>query len=279
MKTGKGRPKARVLVADAGQVVLEAETGADGVLLHDWSTSRARPIAGCTYLVLDGADVAGSGLGVPGQGRAGAHARAPTSTPTGPPTGRASRSRSGAWSARSRAASTPTSPGRAYRLEVTDSRGRQIVARGVTLSEFGTFHETLPLDAAPRSGPTGSALYQPGKSDFAGAFEVQSYQLEPIDLAFDLKKTVFYRGETVEADVVARYQYGARWPAGRSRSRCPTAASLTRHDRRRRQVPRRVPDRGLRRGAGPATRRPAAPGQRRRPSPACCWPSAASPSA
>ena len=52
-------------------------------------------------------------------------------------------------------------------------------------------------------------VYQPGKSDFAGAFEVQSYQLEPIDLSFDLKKTVFYRGETVEADVVAKYQYGA----------------------------------------------------------------------
>ncbi len=52
-------------------------------------------------------------------------------------------------------------------------------------------------------------VYQPGKSDFAGSFEVQSYQLEPIDLSFDLKKTVFYRGETIEADLVARYQYGA----------------------------------------------------------------------
>ena len=52
-------------------------------------------------------------------------------------------------------------------------------------------------------------VYQPGKSDFTSGFEVQSYQLEPIDLSFDLKKTVFYRGETVKAEVVARYQYGA----------------------------------------------------------------------
>ena len=62
------------------------------------------------------------------------------------------------------------------------------------------------------SAPVGTyrvRVFQPGKSDFAGAFEVQSYQLEPIDLSFDLKKTVFYRGETIEADVVARYQYGA----------------------------------------------------------------------
>ncbi len=42
-------------------------------------------------------------------------------------------------------------------------------------------------------------VYQPGKSDFAGSFEVHSYQLEPIDLSFDLKKTVFYRGETIQA--------------------------------------------------------------------------------
>ncbi|MGD0039833.1 MAG: alpha-2-macroglobulin family protein, partial [Isosphaeraceae bacterium] len=48
-----------------------------------------------------------------------------------------------------------------------------------------------------------------GKSDFAGFFEVQSCQLEPIDLSFDLKQTVHYRGETVEADIVAKYQYGA----------------------------------------------------------------------
>ena len=87
----------------------------------------------------------------------------------------------------------------------------------MTLSEFGTFHETLPLDRGAPVGTYRVRVYQPGKSDFAGAFEVQSYQLEPIDLTFDLKKTVFYRGETIEADVVARYQYGApgRRPADR----------------------------------------------------------------
>ena len=92
---------------------------------------------------------------------------------------------------------------------MTDSRGRQIVARGVTLSDFGTFHETLPLDSGAPVGTYRLRVFQPGKSDFAGSFEVQSYQLEPIDLSFDLKKTVFYRGETIEADLVARYQYGA----------------------------------------------------------------------
>ncbi len=69
-----------------------------------------------------------------------------------------------------------------YRFEVTDSRGRQIVARTVTLSDFGTFHETLPLDRGAPVGTYRLRLYQPGKSDFAGSFEVQSYQLEPIEL-------------------------------------------------------------------------------------------------
>ncbi|HEX8201838.1 MAG TPA: alpha-2-macroglobulin family protein, partial [Isosphaeraceae bacterium] len=51
-------------------------------------------------------------------------------------------------------------------------------------------------------------LYQPGKSEFAGSFEVQAYQLEKVDLSIELPRTVYYRGEAIEADVVARYQYG-----------------------------------------------------------------------
>jgi alpha-2-macroglobulin len=51
-------------------------------------------------------------------------------------------------------------------------------------------------------------LYQPGKTEYAGGFEVQAYQLQKVDLVFDLPKTVYYRGEKIEADLVAKYQYG-----------------------------------------------------------------------
>src|SRR5262249_62413505 len=51
-------------------------------------------------------------------------------------------------------------------------------------------------------------VYQPGKSEFGGQFEVQSYKLEKVDLTFDLPKTVYFRGETVKGKAVARYQYG-----------------------------------------------------------------------
>src|SRR5262249_12431433 len=64
--TGRGRSGARVLVADNGQVVLEAVTGEDGVLLRNWDSPREANRR-LTYLVVDGPHVAGSGLGIPNQ--------------------------------------------------------------------------------------------------------------------------------------------------------------------------------------------------------------------
>ncbi|MDR3636348.1 MAG: MG2 domain-containing protein, partial [Isosphaeraceae bacterium] len=209
MKTGQGRAGARVLVADnaSGQVVLEAKTGKDGVLLQKWEKPRD-PNQALHYLVLDGPDVAGSGLGVPEKVAQGITPRAYiyTDRPAYRPgqqvalRGIVREVQDGQYA---------NVPKTVYRLEVTDARGRQIVARPVTLSEFGTFHETLPLDSGAPAGTYRVRVYQPSKSEFAGSFEVQSYQLEKIDLAFDLKKTVFFRGETVAADLVAKYQYGA----------------------------------------------------------------------
>jgi tetratricopeptide (TPR) repeat protein len=207
MKTGKGRARARVLVSDGGQVVLEAETGADGVLRHDWSPVREAK-ARLTYLILDGAHVAGSGLGVPDKVTQGLTPRAYIYTDR--PAYRPGQQVAVRGVIREVAGGQYANvPKAVYRFEVADSRGRQIVSRRVALSDFGTFHETLPLDHGAPVGTYRVRVFQPGKSDFAGSFEVQSYQLEMIDLFFDLKKTVFYRGETVEADVVAKYQYGA----------------------------------------------------------------------
>src|SRR5882757_6875582 len=144
MKTGKGRPRARVLVSDAGQVVLEAETGTDGVLLHDWTPPReASPRI--TFLVLDGKDVAGSGLGVPEKVSQGLTPRAYlyTDRPAYRP-GQEVALRGVVREAKEGQYSNPS--GESYRLEVYDSRGRLLIARPTKLSEFGTFHEALRLD-------------------------------------------------------------------------------------------------------------------------------------
>ncbi len=166
---------------------------------------------GLRLLVLDGPHVAGTALGVPGQVAQGLSPRAyiDTDRPAYRPGQQVSirgvvrEVREGQYSA---------TPGAVYRFEVTDSRGRLIASRPVTLSEFGTFHETVLLGSATPLGAYNVTVSQPGKSVFNGNFMVQAYQLEPIELEFHLAKTVIHRGETVEGDVEARYQYGA--PAG-----------------------------------------------------------------
>ena len=207
MKTGKGRPRTRVLVSDGRSVVLEAETGPDGVLLHNWSPPRDANHR-LSYLVLDGGHVAGSGLGVPGTVAQGLTARAYIYTDR--PAYRPGQQVAVRGVIREvQGGQYASAQGAGYRFEVADSRGRQLIARTVTLSEFGTFHQTLPLDRGAPEGTYTIRVYQPGKSEFSGMFNVQSYQLQPIDLSFDLKQTVYYRGDTVEADILAKYQYGA----------------------------------------------------------------------
>ena len=178
------------------------------MLLRDWTPPRAAN-GRLTYLLMDGPHVAGSGLGRARLGRLRdltARAYIYTDRPAYRPghtvaiRGVVREVALGQYSA---------VPKAVYRFEVADSRGRLIVARPVTLSEFGTFHETLALDSAAPVGTYRIHVFQPGKSDFTGSFEVHSYQLEPMSLAFDLKKTVFYRGETIQATLVAKYQYGA----------------------------------------------------------------------
>ncbi len=152
-------------------------------------------------------------------------------------------------------------PGAVYRFEVADSRGRLIVARPVTLSDFGTFHESLRSTRPRRWARIGS-----GSSSRARATSpAVSGPVVPARAdrpGFDLKKTVFYRGETVagRSGRPLPVRSARREPADRGQpSRRPDPP---RHDRRRRQVSLRVSHRGIRRGAGARAGRPAAAGQR-----------------
>ncbi len=206
MKTGKGRPGARVLVAQGEEVVLESKTGDDGVLLTDWPKPRDPGVA-LSYLVLDGDDVAGSGLGVPQAVAQGLTARAYlyTDRPAYRPgqevalRGVVREVKDGQYA---------HEPGATYKLEVIDARGRTIVARPITLSEFGTFHQAIALSDAAPVGTYRVRLFQPGGSEFAGAIEVQAYQLQKVDLEISVPRTVYFRGEKVEGKAIAKYQYG-----------------------------------------------------------------------
>ena len=258
MKTGQGRPGARVLVADGGQVVLEGVTGPDGTLLRDWKPPRGGD-GQLSYLVVDGRHVAGSGLGVPEQVAQGLSPRAYIYTDR--PAYRPGQKVSVRGVVREVVDGQYSSmPGAIYRFEVGDSRGRMIVARPVTLSPFGTFHESVQLDSAAPMGEYQVRVFQPGKSDFAGTFEVESYQLEPIDLAFDLKTTVYLPRRDDRRRSARPLPV---WSTCGKPADCRPAARRphpSRRDRRCRQVSFRVCHRWLRRGAsardhGPVTAR------------------------
>ncbi len=206
MKTGRGRAGARVLVSDGNTVLFEGKTGPDGVLLESWKTPLP-PGASLRYLILDGAQVAGSALGVPGQVAQGLSPRAYLYTDR--PAYRPGQTVSLKGVVREIVEGKyGFQKGSDYKLEVFDSRGRQFFARGVMLSEFGTFALDVPLDSSAPVGAYRVRLYQPGRSEFAGGFEVRAYQLQKISLELDLPRTVYFRGETVEGKAVARYQYG-----------------------------------------------------------------------
>ncbi len=220
MKTGKGRKGARVLIADGSGIILEKTTGDDGVLLAGLDKPSGLNPAGLPnmppqsqpadfhYLVLDGADASGSGLAAPGMVGQGLSARAylDTDRPAYRP-GQEVAIRGIIREAKDGQYENPA--GQNYKLEVHDARGRLLIAKGVALSPFGTFHQAVRLDPSAPVGAYRIRLFKPGGSDFSGNFQVQSYKLEKLGLDFDLPKTIYFRGETVQGAVVARYQYGS----------------------------------------------------------------------
>jgi uncharacterized protein YfaS (alpha-2-macroglobulin family) len=206
MKTGKGRAGARVLVSEGSQILLEGKTGEDGVLLKNWDKPRS-PKSALKYLVLDGPEAAGTGLEISERVAQGLTAR--TYLYTDRPAYRPGQTVQLRGVVREVVEGQYAAPAHArYQLEVTDSRGRRLIRRDVTLSEFGTFQLDLALDASAPVGDYRVRLFQPGKSDFTGGFAVQAYQLRKIDLAVQPARTVYFRGETVKAEVIARSQYG-----------------------------------------------------------------------
>ncbi len=207
MKTGKGREGARVLIAEGNQILVDAKTGPDGVLLQDWPQIRPERGGAFRTLILDGAHAAGTSLGNPGGVVQGLSPRAYlyTDRPAYRP-GQTVQLRGVVREVKDGQYHAPE--GEEYRLEVLDSRGRPFLAKPVSLSPFGTFDATVRLDPAAPLGAYRIRVFQPGKSEFNGEFNVQAYQLQKVELTIDLPRTVYYRGETIEGAVVAKYQYG-----------------------------------------------------------------------
>lgn len=207
MSTGRGRKGARMLVSDGKETIQEFSTGEDGVVIGNWPTSLA-PRANLAYLVLDGDEAAGSGLGLSDKVTQGISPRAYlySERPVYRPGQQVSlrgvvrEVSDGRYS---------VVPGSVYSLTVTDSQGRRILSRDLALSEFGTIRTTFSLVEAAPVGSYTIRLSQPHKNAYTGTFEVQAYALEKADLRIDLARSVVFRGETVQADLFAKHQYGS----------------------------------------------------------------------
>ena len=219
-----GRPGARL--RRRGRSSSRPKTGADGVAAAGLGQAARRRTPRSQYLVLDGDDVAGSGLGVPGQGRAGpVAARLPLHRPAGLSARPGGRSSAG-WSARSRTASTPTCPGRsigsrsptagAGSSSPAPSRSRTS-ARSTSASRSTT---------GRRSARTASGSTSRARATSRARSRSRRTSSRRSTWPSTCRRTVYYRGETIEGDVVARYQYGtplAGRPIARAAARRPHA--------------------------------------------------------
>jgi len=100
--------------------------------------------------------------------------------------------------------------GKAYRVDVYDSRNRLIHDAAVTLNDYGSFHTHFLLTAAASAGDYRILVHDvEDKENYQGAFAVHDYQLEPVRLAIDTPRAVYYRGEKIEGVIRASYYYGA----------------------------------------------------------------------
>lgn len=207
MKTGKGRPGARVVISAPNAPIFEAKTGPDGVLLHNWDKPRDPAAGPFRVMALDQAHVASTGLSIPGKVAQGLSARAFVFTDR--PAYRPGQDVELKGVVREVKDGQYASPaGTKFRVIVADAKGRAIFNQELALSPYGTFWSRFALDSTAPLGVYSVHVSRPGFADSSGNFQVQAYQLEKIDLRFDIPKSVVFRGDKVEADVIAKYQYG-----------------------------------------------------------------------
>ena len=78
----------------------------------------------------------------------------------------------------------------------------------MTLGEFGSFHAHFVLPAACPQGDYRVLVHDDAGQNYQGGFLVREYQLEPVRLAVDTPRRVYYRGEEIEGTIRATFYYG-----------------------------------------------------------------------
>ena len=207
LRTKKPWANARLLVSNGQQVFAEATTGDDGVFQKSYDELKSAADVR-VFAVADGS-VASNVVGLEGVGiSVGLTERGYVYTDR--PAYRAGQVVHVRGVVRTVQADRFTiEAGKKYHLEVFDDRNRLIRQDEVALGEFGSFHAHFLLPVTSSPGGYRIGVRDDDGHSYQGEFAVHEYQLEPVKLAVDTKRKVFYRGEEIEGKITARFYYGA----------------------------------------------------------------------
>ncbi len=98
--------------------------------------------------------------------------------------------------------------GQKAKLTILGPSGRQQKQSQVELDEFGTFHLSYRLDAAARQGNYSFRL-DSSRQTFQGHFRVLQFRRRPFDLSVRFDKPVVFQGEALEGVIRIRRQQGS----------------------------------------------------------------------
>ncbi|MCA9263196.1 MAG: tetratricopeptide repeat protein [Planctomycetales bacterium] len=207
MRTGDAWPGAKVLVSDGATVLRELQTGNDGVLTTSFAElATAEDLR--VFAIVNG-NTASNVLGLQGL------SPAQGLTQKGliysdRPMYRPGQIVNLKGIVRSVAEDTyRIDAGKKFELSIVDARNRSVWKQDVELSEFGSFHVNyvLPLDSA--LGAYRVVVTDRDKQTYQGAFQVQQFQLENIQVDVDVERSIYYRGEEIAGSIRVQYYYGA----------------------------------------------------------------------
>ncbi|MEX2186156.1 MAG: tetratricopeptide repeat protein, partial [Pirellulales bacterium] len=104
--------------------------------------------------------------------------------------------------------------GAKYSIQVFDPRNRLLHEAEAALSEFGGLGTHFLLPSAAVQGEyrvlvTEAAKEIAAPKSYQGTFGVQEYRLEPVRIAVESDRTVYYRGEEIKGKIRVQFYYGA----------------------------------------------------------------------
>jgi uncharacterized protein YfaS (alpha-2-macroglobulin family)/TolA-binding protein len=98
--------------------------------------------------------------------------------------------------------------GQPWRVTMTDSGGRVVFEETTELSDIGTLFGATRLAAGAPSGLYFVRCESPSGQTHSTAFLVQPFAVKRVELDLEFDRSVYYRGESIDLLVRAKYSYG-----------------------------------------------------------------------